>query len=304
MTFGTFDGVHLGHQHVLRRTLDWARSEGRLAVVLTFDRHPRTALSHAAPLFITSLDHRLDLFAQIGLDLCVVLQFDKRLAETSAERFVQEQLLGRLRATGVVLGYGQRFGKDGRGDLVLLQGLAQAHGFQVCAADPVHIEGRFVSSTAVRELIAMGHLQLAASMLGRHVAVMGTVVRRSGLGRRIGFPTANLDLHHEARPPEGVYHTLAVTPAGTFHSLTHIGPPPPFNPVVDAAGEPETTVEVHLLDFSGSLYGQNIEVRFVEKARDVRRLDSVESLCEQIEADIRWVRGRLAREKTREGGRD
>ena len=295
VTFGTYDGVHLGHQQVLRRTLDWARAESGDAVVLTFEQHPRTVLSAAVPLFITSLQHRLFLLEQIGMDLCVVLEFDKGFGEMTPERFVEDLLVRRLRVKGVVLGHGQRFGKEGRGDINLMRRLAEEHGFHARAAEPVAVEGRLVSSTAIRELIARGDLESAAGMLGRRVSVMGTVVHRSGLGKRIGYPTANLDLHHEAKPPEGVYHTLAFTPAGTFHSLTNIGPPPSFNPAVDAAGKPEPAVEVHLLDFSGSLYDQDVEVRFIGKIRDLRHFDSVEPLCKQIQADIQCARDRIAR---------
>ncbi len=294
VTLGTFDGVHLGHQRVLRHVASWARSSQTESLVITFDRKPRQVLAAQPFEQITSLRHRLRLFELLGLDAALVLEFTPEIAGLEPEAFVAEWLVRRLNAGGVLLGHDTRFGRGGRGDLALLLRLGKLHGFDVCSSEVVEAGGAPVSSTRIREAIRRGDLDAARGMLGRRVSLLGTVVRGAGIGRTLGFPTANLDLHHEVRPPEGVYATLAVIGGRVYPSATNIGRPPTLRPGGPAYRSQTATVETHVLDFAGDLYGQDIEVRFVERLRDEESFATASPLAERIGRDVVEARRRLA----------
>jgi len=290
-TIGMFDGVHKGHQRVLADLRRWARRLGARSLVVTFDRNPKGLLSGRPVACITSLDHRLLLFERLGLDACAVIRFDRKLSRTSARDFVEKTLCGKLRVRGVLLGFNGRFGRDAQGDFALLK---QLEGEGRCLAResvrPLRVGRELVSSSAIRAAIEAGNLRRAKSMLGRPVSLMGTVVHGRGLGRRLGFPTANLDLHHEVKPPSGVYVTEAWVDGRWLRSLTSIGrqptfPHPPREPVV----------EVLIPGLRGNLYGRELEVRFVRKLRKQVRFQSPAELAAQVRRDVeRAVGGRPA----------
>lgn len=298
VTWGIFDGVHRGHQKLLAELAAWARQAGGQAVVLTFDPHPRSVLEHRAVPFLTSLEHRLLLLERNGADATLVVNFNRAFANQSAEEFFRAQLVGRLGVRCILLGESASFGKGRLGNPDVLREVAAGVGVEVRTSAPLLADGAVVSSTAIRRELELGNLGRAAAMLGRPVAVLGTVVRGAGRGRTLGFPTANLDLHHEARPPVGVYgtRTRLRTPedARIFLSLTNIGTCPTFDRGGGGrggggggggGGRPTERVEVHLLDFEGSLYGQDLEVEFLFKIRDERRFDGPSSLVAQLERD-------------------
>ncbi len=280
-TLGAFDGVHLGHQRVIRTVMDWARELGGQSVVMTFDRHPRRVIEGRAPALITSVAHRLRLFESLGVDAAVVLRFDKALADLSAEDFVRRYLVEWLGVKAVVLGFDCAFGKGRRGDLALLQRLGAQYGFQARSCPPVEIDGQVVSSTAVRRLVEQGEFEAAGRMLGRPFSLLGTVVPGAGLGRRLGFPTANLDLHHEVMPPDGVYLSRARAADRTYPALTNIGARPT---VAAQAGAPRL-VEVYLEGLDRDIYGEELEVRFVRKLRDEIAFEDLDALQAQMRAD-------------------
>lgn len=290
VTLGTFDGVHLGHQRVLERTVNWAHSTDAVAVAVTFDRRPRQTLAGVGPDHITSLRHRLLLLERLGVDLVLVLAFDRALASCEPEAFIREILLDTLGAGGVLLGHDTRFGHGGRGDLDLMQAAGHKFNFEVRAVPVVDLDGRPVSSTRVRMAITAGDLALAERLLGRQVSTLGTVVGGTGRGREVGVPTANLDLHHEVRLPEGVYATRAGFGGRWYDSVTNIGRPPSLS----ANGRPflsdEIVTEAYVLDFSGDLYGKDIEVRFLRRLRPERRFDSPAALARAIADDVAAAR--------------
>ena len=309
VTLGTFDGVHRGHLSVLRRLLAWARETGGDAVVVTFDRPPRSALAgkpatqtagksrpprDASWGQILSLDHRLMLFDRLGLDATLVLTFDPGLAALEPEKFVKEVLVNRLKAEGVLLGHDTRFGRGGRGDFELMRGMGEQFHFETRSAPVVELDGAPVSSTRVREAIRAGDLRLAERLLGRRVSVFGTVVPGLGRGRQIGFPTINLDLHHEVRPQQGVYATRCLIAGSLRDSVTNIGPAPTLQPTGPTHLSERVIVETHILDFSGDLYGQDIEVQFVHRIRAEEVFPSAEALIERMKADIVEARRILA----------
>jgi len=291
LSVGMFDGVHLGHRAILEANVARARALGGVATVLTFRRHPKHLLLGRAPRTLTTLEHRLELFARAGIEHAVVLPFDQALRQLSAAEFVRQIALEALGTRAFVLGFDSKFGHDREGTPEALT----AMGMAVEVAPKVLVLGRPVSSTAIREAVELGDLAAAAAMLGRPVSVFGRVVHGSSLGHRIGFPTANLNLRHGLHPPPGVYasrvhHLARGGPRRTHPGVTNIG----FRPTVAPAPPREPQVEVHLLDFEGDLYGERIELEFVARLRGEKRFSGVDELAAQIARDIAEARLRLA----------
>ncbi|MBL8766785.1 MAG: riboflavin biosynthesis protein RibF [Planctomycetes bacterium] len=279
-TLGVFDGVHLGHQLILRRVVEAARQRHAPAIVLTFAVHPVVVVKGLQPRLITSLEHRLALFAAIGVDACVVLPFDATVRAMSAEEFAQRVFVDALGLCGLVLGKDARIGRDRGGDGAFIASFCARNGITFETIDDFTVEGHRVSSTAIRAAISDGDLARAELLLGRPVAWFGTVVRGEGRGRQLGFATANLDLHHEIRPPAGVWAVRVRVGSIWVPAVLNIGIRPTFGP------DGDLTVEAHLLDFSGDLYGQTLEVRFVARLREEMRFASRDALVEQIRRDV------------------
>ncbi len=287
VTLGNFDGVHVGHQTICRRAVEIARLHGAQSLAITFYPHPARVLgSGAAPALITSLRDRLRLLGDTGLDMVAVQRFTSRFAQIEAEEFVREWLVRRLGAIYVVVGHSVRFGRGRRGDGVLLRECAESHGFGVEVVGPVSVKGTAVSSTAVREAILRGELRLAAALLGREHFVTGRVVQGNRRGVRLGFPTANLRVRAGVLPPDGVYAARVWCGDRCFGAVANLG----FNPTF---GSSERSLEAHLFDFSGDLYGQRLRLAFVAWLRAERRFASAESLAEQIARDIEAARRAL-----------
>lgn len=288
VSIGMFDGVHLGHQAILAANVTRARALGAVPTVVTFRRHPKILLLGRAPRTLTTLEHRLELFDRAGIEHAVALSFDAELRGMPAAEFVSRIAVEGLGVRSFVLGFDSKFGRDRGGTPESLREL----GFDVEIAPKVVVQGRPVSSTAIREAVELGDLSAAAAMLGRPVSVFGRVVHGASLGARIGFPTANLNLHEGLHPPPGVY-ACRVRPvgAGKVHAgVTNIG----FRPTVSAEPPRRPQVEVHLLDFEGDLYGQRIELEFVAFLRGERRFSGVDELAAQIGRDVVAARERLA----------
>ena len=281
VTWGVFDGVHRGHRQVLDAVLAWAREEGVSSVAATFDRHPREVLSGTKIPLLSPLGERLRLIGELGIDFCLVLNFTLEFSKTPAERFIRETVGGGLGARGVVLGPDSRFGRDRAGDGRVLEQL----GVRVRKCEPERVKGRHVSSSLIRETILDGRLDDATFLLGRLPSVIGTVVRGARRGSAIGFPTANLELHHAVRPPTGVYSAEVPLEGKTWRAVVNIGTRPTFTP---EGGE---VLEVHLLDFPArDLYGRVLEVRFREKIRDEKKFSGPDELKGQIRSDIEYAK--------------
>lgn len=297
---GVFDGVHLGHQSILRTNVERARALDAEPTVVTFADHPKAVLLGRAPRTLTTIEHRLALFARAGIEHVCVLTFDEELRDTSAEDFSASILENGLKTRAFVLGFDSKFGKGRAGGPESLR----TRGHKVEIAPKVVIGHRAVSSSVIREAIELGDLESAASMLGRPVTIYGEVVHGEALGRRLGFPTANLDLFHELQPPNGVYACRAhVVPPpaasgapdpreriGSYHAACNIGRRPSV-----ARPDADTLVEVHLLDFDGDLYGQRVELEFVQLIRPEKKFDSLDELQAAIGEDVAEVRMILER---------
>ncbi len=286
VTLGVFDGVHRGHGEVIARTVEAARQRSCPSVVVTFDRHPAAVVHGRPEPAITSLEHRLRLFESMGAKACVVVRFDRTVARMPAGDFVREVLQEFLAAELVVLGFNCRFGRDGQGDAAVCRRLGARMGFEVEEIPPVELDGQPVSSTAIRRAIQEGRLRDASRLLARPFALYGTVVRGEGRGRGLGYPTANLDLHNEITPPEGVYAALVQMDGETMSAVASVGRRETFHPERTAAA----VVEVHVIDYAGSLYGREMEVQFVSRLREQRAYATARELAAQIGMDIAETR--------------
>jgi len=299
VTIGTFDGVHLGHQGILKALASWrAEAGGPRAGVITFRQHPRLALAGRQPDLLTTLEHRLVLFERAGVDFAWVIDFNPELAALTARQFATEYLCGRLALQGLALGFNSAFGSDRlTAGSPALQALARELGFATRVVEPVQAGGAAVSSTRIRVATLGGRLREAEELLGRQVSVYGTVIQGDARGRRLGYNTANLDLGREVRPPFGVYATRAQVQGASFGSVTNVGYRPTITGNLPEGTKPDLLIETHLFDFKDDLYGQKMEVFFLEKLRDECRFPNLEALVEQIAKDEARARAILASQK-------
>ena len=280
VTIGNFDGVHLGHQQILRTVLDRARRTDVLAAVLTFYPHPATVLRPAdAPALLETLEQRLAAIGDAGIGAALVVRFDAELANVSAEDFVRRFLLDTMGAQTVLVGGNFRFGHRGAGDVKLLGQLGQRWGFAVEIVPPVVENGVVVSSTAIRAAIRAGDVDDARRMLGRPYALEGEISSGTGQGRKLVVPTLNLATHQEVLPKNGVYATEAIVEGKTYLAATNVG----MRPTFDGA---RITIESFLFDFSDTLSSGKLEVRFWHRLRDERKFSSPAELREQVLKDI------------------
>ena len=286
VTIGVYDGVHRGHQEVIRRVVDTARQRGVRSAVVTFDRHPATVVRpESAPAVITGRRHRLELLEATGVDATLVLPFDAAASTEDARSFARRVFVDGLQAICVIVGSDFHFGRGREGDVTLLSEVGQESGFEVEPVDlvPRHAGGAVISSTAIRAALADGNIARAAEMLGRPAELRGRVIDGDRRGRTIGVPTANVDTGPGmAMPSDGVYAAEFVRADGSVHpAVVNIGRRPTFY----AAAE-RSLVEAHLLGFDGDLYGEEVAVRFVERLRDEQRFDGLDSLVAQLRRDI------------------
>jgi riboflavin kinase/FMN adenylyltransferase len=284
VSVGTFDGLHVGHQKILRSVRERARASGHRAVAVTFDPHPMRVLHpDRAPLMIQTLSQRLDGFEQMGLDAALVLRFDHALSLVSPEEFIQRILIGGMRTGAILVGANFRFGHRGAGDVVLLGEFGKRNGFEVEMIPPVEVGGQIVSSTAIRAAVASGNVAAAIPLLGRAFSLTGEIRAGAGRGRTILFPTLNLAPEQELLPKFGVYATESAVGGKLYSSVTNVGTRPTFN------GE-GVTVESHLFGFSENVAGGPMEVRFHARIRDERKFSGADALRAQIALDIEAAR--------------
>lgn len=278
---GVFDGVHRGHQKILKKTVELSSRMGMRSLAITFHPHPREVLNPDLKIqLLTSAAHKHNLIEKIGADLLLDLKFTDSLARMSAEDFVRKILVERLDIRALVVGKNFLFGSKGRGDFKLLKAMSEKYGFGLFGVEPLKVKGAQVSSTAIRRAIERGELKTASIMLGRSVSVLGTVVRGRRVGRELGFPTANINPHHEAIPPSGVYAVSARVNGKTYAAILNIGTRPTFNI------KKEPTIELYIFNFNRDIYGEDVEIMFKHKIRDEKKFSSAEALKKQIKKDI------------------
>ncbi len=297
LAVGVFDGVHLGHRAVILRALEGALKSGGTAVVLTFDPHPASVLRPGRhPRLLASLRHKCRLIAALGIEQLLVLTFDDEFATIEANAFVERLVLAGRPLVEICVGADWRFGNGRTGNAELLEALGRKHGFALAAIPAVTTPaGEIVSSTRVREVIQRGDLDHASVLLGRDYTVLGEVVEGRKLGRTLGFPTANLRVFNEELPPNGVYAIRAEYRGRLFPGVGNLG----VRPTVEGAAA-KRLLEVHLFDFTDSIYGEELEVHFVRPLRPEKKFESLDALKAQITRDAEEARLALRRSDFRE----
>jgi riboflavin kinase / FMN adenylyltransferase len=291
ITLGNFDGIHVGHQALLRNAVNDARALGVQSLVFTFDPHPLRLLAPArAPKLLLSMEDKLQLFDAAGIDIVVLQPFDQSFANIEAYDFVRRTLVDTLKIKKIWAGRDLRFGKGRRGTVESLAAWGRELGFSLGVVEPVMIAGARVSSSRVRELLEEGRVDEAKLLLGHYFFISGTVVSGQRRGREIGFPTANIESRTEVLPLDGIYATLFEVAGRQWLSASSIGLNPTF-------GAGPRTVESFIFDFDRDIYGETIKLSFVKRIRGEQKFDSVEALIAQINRDVA-----IAKEGLRQAG--
>ena len=288
ITIGNFDGVHLGHQTLFRKVIEKAAAIGGTSIAMTFEPHPiRVLKKNGQPPLITLYEQKAELIAKTGIEVLICVRFTPDFAALSADAFLEDLLIKRIGMKAIVVGKDYSFGRDRKGNLEFLRSRAGKLDFEVIAVDRIpiteHMPAR-ISSTKVRELVTGGKVDDARMLLGRHYQIRGTVVTgRNRGGTLLGFPTANINLQDELCPKAGIYATTVECDGKCYNGVANIGYSPTFDDHV-------FTVEVHILDFSGDIYGRNIRINFIRRIRDEIKFSAISELSTAIEDDIRKAR--------------
>lgn len=283
VTIGNFDGVHKGHQAILHQVIEKAETINGTSVALTFEPHPiRVLKKNNWPPLITLYEQKIELIAKTGLDILICISFNKKFAALTADQFLKDLLLDRLGMKAIVIGKDYSFGKDREGNVDFLNQYAVSYNFEVILTDWIPVSQRQadrISSTRVREIVMAGNVEDAINLLGRHYQIRGKVVKgRNRGGKLLGFPTANINIIDELCPKTGVYAVIVECNDGKYKGVANIG----FSPTFD---DHIFTVEVHLLDFKGDLYDQQIRVNFIKRIRDEKKFSGIDELTKQIHKD-------------------
>jgi riboflavin kinase/FMN adenylyltransferase len=283
LTFGIFDGLHLGHQAIMRSVVESGRSTGLLPTVVTFDPHPRAVLHpQSAPPLLQTFEQKMEWLERLGIQQVVVINFTLEFSKLSAEEFLLDIIFGRMDAREVYLGQGFAFGHNRQGRFELLKRVADRLGRAAFEVPEVLIRGKRISSTAIRRCLKDGHINLARRMLGRPYSIEGYIVEGRRIGKsQLGHATANLRTQNCATPANGVYITLALLGHERFRSVTNIGHRPTFG------GDHQLHIETHFLEFEGELYGEKLRICFLHRLRAEKKFESPEALRAQIERDCR-----------------
>ncbi len=296
LTIGNFDGVHLGHQAMLARLREAAARHGVPSCVMTFEPHPREFFApDQAPTRLTSLREKLELIAAHGIERTVVCRFNYEFARHTAQDFIERTLVKGLGVRWLQVGDDFRFGARRAGDFVMLKQAASRFGFEVEALASVTLDGERVSSSAVRNALAAGNLGYADRLLGRPYSISGRVVRGDGVGRKLGFPTANMQMKHNRPPLNGIFVVeLAGVAEHPLRGVASLG----IRPTVKPQGPP--VLEVHVFDFDGDLYGRHVRVDFLHKLRDEEKYADLVTLTRQIALDVENAKAFFSRQDTKE----
>lgn len=282
LTIGTFDGIHVGHQHIIEELVRRAQKEKHRSVLVTFYPHPQSIIQKNKSVInlLTPLDEKLIILQEFGLDAVLVIPFTDALVKMEPEMFIHDILVQGIGVCDFIVGYNHVFGRAHRGNAELIAVLGKHYHFAIEVVKPVHINGDLISSTKIRQMLCQGHIIKANQYLGRNYRLIGIVKKGNHVGQKIGFPTANIKVvgEHKLIPKNGVYAVRVNFKGKQFSGMANIG----FRPTVDGKHQ---EVEVHIHHFSGNLYRQKIEVEFVQRIRDEKQFDSIDTLISQIELD-------------------
>ena len=281
ITLGVFDGLHLGHQLIMKTVVERARAIGAVPTVVTFDPHPRAVLHpQSAPPLLQTFDQKIEALSVLGIEQTIIIHFDNAFSQIRAEDFLRETIVNRLHAKEVYLGRGFFFGHNREGHIELLRNVSERLGFFADEVAEVRLRDKRIGSTRIRETLSQGRVNLARRLLGRPYGVEGPVVRGAARGQGIGFPTANIHPHNRVSPRGGVYVTATLIDGKWRRSVTNIGVRPTFDDGTEAS------VETYVMNWSGDLYGDVVRVRFLRRLRDERKFNSIDELKDQISRDV------------------
>lgn len=282
-TIGNFDGVHLGHKKIIKSIKEIASKKGLSTCVITFHPHPQKVLQNIDVPLLVPIRERLRLLEKEGVDYTACYTFTKDISRISAKDFITDILVGKLNVKHLIVGPDFSFGKKREGNAELLQELGNEHGFETEVIEPVLIDNEIVSSTTIRNLLLNGNTRKAAKLLGYNFYIEGQVKQGERRGRKIGFPTTNMETDWDILPKTGVYATHALIDDKKFDSITNVGYRPTF-------GNNKILIETHVFDFDSEIYGKVIKVEFVERIREEERFESVDALVAQIKKDVEKVK--------------
>lgn len=274
VALGVFDGVHRAHRRILQATVRQAKRIAGVSVVVTFSPHPQRKNS------ICSLEHRLRLISGLGIDVCIVISFNKAFSKILAEDFIEDILVKKIGAHYIFVGKNFRFGKGAAGNFRLLDRLSRMYNFKLKLFAVLKINHQPISSTYIRALIMQGELKIASRLLHRPVSILGKVIKGSFLARKLGFPTANINPDHEVIPRSGIYAARILLDKRKLYGVCYIG----TNPTLKA--QKSIHVEVHIFNFKQNIYAKDLEIQFIRKIRDEKRFTSCVSLVQQVKIDI------------------
>lgn len=283
VALGVFDGVHRGHREILRATAEKAHEIGGMSIALTFWPHPQGQES------LYSLEHRLRLIEELGIDVCIVINFSPHFAKIKAEKFIKDILAKKINARYVYVGKNFRFGRGAKGDIDLLRMSGNCYGFKAEGLGIIQRKSRPVSSTLIRGLIKNGNIKSAQDLLGRPVSILGTVIKGTAIGRILGFPTANINPHHEVIPESGIYAVRIIFGKKKLKGVCYIGKRPTLNIM-----HPKVNVEVHIFNFRKNIYGKYLEIQFVKRMRPDKKFPNLYLLSKQIKTDIKSAKKLLS----------
>jgi riboflavin kinase/FMN adenylyltransferase len=290
LTLGVFDGLHVGHQLIMKTVVERARTSGAIPTVITFEPHPRAVLHpESAPPLLQTFDQKIEALGVLGIEQTIIIHFDQAFSQICAEDFLREVVVSRLHAKEVYLGRGFAFGHNREGNIELLRRVSQRLGFLADEVPEVRLRGHRIGSTRIRELLSEGWVNLARRMLGRPYGVEGPVVRGAERGVQLGFPTANIQPHNRVIPKGGVYVTATLIDGQWRRSVTNIGTRPTFE------SDAKSSIETHVLNWSGDLYGDVVRVRFLHRLRNEKRFSSTDELKNQITRDVSRAEGYFSR---------
>lgn len=293
VAIGVFDGMHLGHQAILKKVAGRARELDGTAILLSFHPHPQKIISPGdAPLLLQTTTQRVELLQKLGIDVFIRLPFDRKLSLLTPDQF-GEQVLKALGTREIHVGDNFKFGQGRLGTSSSLEEMGEKFGFRLFRTENLIFRGSRISSTRVRKAISSGQIELAGRLLGRPYEIEGTVVRGAGKGSTIGFPTANLNPDNELVPPSGVYITRVAAESGRYQGATNIG----YRPTIQNDPDRGASIETHLIGFEDNLYGQKIKISFCMRLRDEKHFESIRVLTEQIRHDLTRTRAYAVKTK-------
>lgn len=280
VALGNFDGIHLGHQQLIKTMIEESKKLGLKSSLLLFEKHTKATINNKQPKVITTNDQKFKIAKDLGIDIIYIIDFDKKIMELSGEKFIQDIVINKMNSKLLVVGFDYKFGYKASGDSKFLLELGKKYNIQVRVIDPIFDGKEIIGSTGIRKLIMQGNITKANGILGRNYSIMGKVISGSNRGNKLGFPTANIEANHNnVIPKPGVYKTNTIIDGKRYTSATNIG----YNPTF---GGKVLKIETHILDFKSNIYGKTIEIEFLSFLRDDMKFANIDGLINQLNTDI------------------